>query len=325
MLTDLLQPRTAEHPAIRDPWEAALTFGPGTIISLLVATEGPAYRNAGTMMAIAADGRFAGAISSGCIEADLIVQAAVLRASTGHCRRLRYGKGSPFMDLVLPCGGAIELMLFRLRDLDVLRQLQNLRTARHATSLSIDPQGRLALTAPLSSAPFTLCPDGSARINFSPRLKFLIFGAGPEVSVFSALVQGLGYDHLMLSHEARSLSVAAAMGCRTGRLDHLTGLNGLKIDAATACVLFYHDHDYEPAILNRLLATPSFYIGAQGSRATQAARLERLREHGADPDALERVRGPIGLIPSSRNPRTLAISVLSEIVAEAAHHPIELC
>lgn len=91
-------------------------------------------------------------------------------------------------------------------------------------------------------------------------------------------------------------------------------LDALKIDADSAAVLFYHDHDYEPAILSYLLTTPAFYIGAQGSRSTQRTRLMRLAEMGVSEEAMSRVRGPIGLIPSSRDPRMLAVSVLAEII-----------
>ena len=70
-------------------------------------------------------------------------------------------------------------------------------------------------------------------------------------------------------------------------------------------------------LLRHLLARPAFYIGAQGSRATQASRLRQLAEMGVAPELRERVRGPIGLIPSSRDPKLLAISVLAEVVMMA--------
>jgi len=122
---------------------------------------------------------------------------------------------------------------------------------------------------------------------------------------------------VLLSHEDRSLDAAQAMGCTVRRLGPMPDFEELVPDDRCAALLFYHDHDYEPQILRALLDRPAFYIGAQGSRATQATRLAHLARMGVPPDLLERVRGPIGLIPSSRDPRLLAISVLAEVVMAA--------
>lgn len=298
------------HPALADPWQQALEFGPGTVMALLVETRGPAYRDAGTAMAIAADGRFAGAISAGCIEADLFLQAAETRRD-GRPRLLHYGAGSPFGDLRLPCGGAIWVRLFTLPDPGTLLELARARAARRRVALHVSEQGRLRV------GPYR--PSGLEGrdfcIGFRPAPRFVTFGAGPEVAVFAALVQGLGYPQLLLSHEEASLAAARALGCDVRELHDASGLGAVSLDADSAAVLFYHDHDHEPGILRQLLAGPAFYVGAQGSRAAQANRLARLGDLGVPADQLARLRGPIGLVPSARDPRTLAVSVLAEVMA----------
>ena len=50
----------------------------------------------------------------------------------------------------------------------------------------------------------------------------------------------------------------------------------------------------------------------QGCKREQA-----LEELGVNRKGIARIHGPIGLIPSARDSRTLAISVLSEVVALA--------
>lgn len=298
------------HPALRDPWAAALDWGPGTVMALLVETRGPAYRDIGAAMAIAPDGRFAGAITSGCVEADLILQAAQVRAG-GGALRLRYGEGSPFFDLRLPCGGGITVMLFALGDCSSLQRLQQARADRRPVSLAVTPGGALSLGPWRQTAD---CAE-AFHLGFPRPLRLVIFGAGPEAMAFAAMVAGLGHDHLFLSHESALLAAAATRGCRTRHLSRRSDLEDVVMDQATAVVLFYHDHDYEPEILRHALHSPAFWIGAQGSRATQAARLDRLRDRGVPERALARLRGPIGLLPSSRDPQTLAVSVLAEIVA----------
>ncbi|MBA2254651.1 MAG: XdhC family protein, partial [Chloroflexi bacterium] len=58
------------------------------------------------------------------------------------------------------------------------------------------------------------------------------------------------------------------------------------------------------------------YVGAVGSRRTQADRRQRLREAGVTDHELARLRGPIGLDLGGRNPAETALAILAEIVAE---------
>lgn len=298
------------HPALLDPWAAAAEWGVGTVLAVLTGTEGPAYRNPGAALAIAADGRFAGAITSGCVEADLVLRAEEVRW-TGQPQQLRYGLGSPFFDLKLPCGGGIDVWLFPLQDPSVLARLQQDRASRKPISLSIAADGKLGL-APWQATVFR---DGRFHLGFRPGPQFLIFGTGAEAAAFAGLVRGIGHRHVVLSHEPATLAAIAGRGSPVQMIRQETRLRDLEVDADSAVVLFYHDHDYEPVILRSMLDGPAFYIGAQGSRATQAKRLATLEAMGLTTPALSRLRGPIGLIPSSRDPQTLALSVLAEITS----------
>ena len=57
------------------------------------------------------------------------------------------------------------------------------------------------------------------------------------------------------------------------------------------------------------------YVGALGSRRTQAARREWLTEHGVDDVAQARIHGPAGLDIDAHTPGEIAISVAAEILA----------
>ena len=75
-----------------------------------------------------------------------------------------------------------------------------------------------------------------------------------------------------------------------------------------------------PASVNQsALASAAFYIGALGSRKTHAIRSDRLREAGAIEEAIERIHGPIGLIPSLRDASMVATSCMAEIIQEYTH------
>src|SRR3546814_12810688 len=54
-----------------------------------------------------------GFLSGGCIESDVARNGrAVIR--DGRVRTLVYGKGSPFIDIRLPCGGRIDVAIERV-------------------------------------------------------------------------------------------------------------------------------------------------------------------------------------------------------------------
>jgi xanthine dehydrogenase accessory factor len=91
---------------------------------------------------------------------------------------------------------------------------------------------------------------------------------------------------------------------------------GVEVDDWTAIVLLFHDHEWEAEILPWALTTPAFYVGSIGGKTTRANRRIGLQKRGFDARSIARVRSPLGLIPSARDPATLALSALAEVVAE---------
>ena len=83
-----------------------------------------------------------------------------------------------------------------------------------------------------------------------------------------------------------------------------------------AVAVLTHDVKFdEPAIIEAL-RRGCRYVGAVGSRKTQAERRRRLLEAGVSADRLSDLRGPIGLDLGGRQPAETALAILSEIVAE---------
>lgn len=296
-----------------DPVEVLLSRTEEAVLAVIVTTEGPSYRPLGAMMAIFPDGQRVGSLSSGCIEADLVIHA-IKALSTGQPMRVRYGWGSPFMDIQLPCGGGLEILLLPRPDKTILAQISENRKARVSCTLGIElPSGALSLETREETGFFgdRFC------LRFLPEIRFLVFGKGPEAETFSALVQSAGFPNLLLSPDAETLEYGKACGCQTRLLKEQMCPNDVQTDPWTAVVLFFHDHDWEPPILKNLLSGSAFYIGAQGSQRARDARNFELQGMGVPEHRIQRIHGPIGLIASARDARTLAVSVLAEVLAVA--------
>ena len=83
-----------------------------------------------------------------------------------------------------------------------------------------------------------------------------------------------------------------------------------------AVAVLTHDVKFdEPAIIEAL-RRGCRYVGAVGSRKTQATRRERLLEAGVTEDEVARLRGPVGLDLGGRAPSETALAILAEIVAQ---------
>lgn len=66
--------------------------------------------------------------------------------------------------------------------------------------------------------------------------------------------------------------------------------------------------------LPALLKTPAAYIGVIGSRRRWQTTRKALLAAGTPPEALERVRSPIGLELNAQTPEEIAVSILAEIL-----------
>lgn len=295
------------------PLEALVKKGGPSVLAIVTKTQGPSYRSVGSIMAFLPGDVRIGSLSSGCVEGDLSIQAG-LALEKGKAKTVLYGQGSPYIDIQLPCGGGLEIVLVPQPDLGVLQRLIDTLSNRLPGYLAIDLE-----TGTMESGDTleTRRTQHHFVARYEPQLQFFIFGKGPEATTFAELSQTIGYQSLLLSPDDETIN---AVGTALGRAEKLLSKRippSVQIDAWSAVVLFFHDHDWEPPIIAQALNSDAFYIGAQGSQRARDARFAELMTMGVDAAKLQRVRGPIGLVPSARDPRTLAVSVMAEILAAA--------
>lgn len=296
-----------EHPA--DVMRAALDLrgaGKRTALAIVMSTLGGSVRAPGAMMAISEEGDMLGYVSGGCIDQDVALRARQAIKDRGPAT-LTYGAGSPFLDIRLPCGGAIEVIVLPDPDPSILDALAGLLEARQPAALTVGKSG-LSIGASQEA--------GAVTFTYTPKLRLRIAGRGADPVALARLAAASGVATELWSPEEICLQQVRDLGAVTRHLIQSEALPDPADDTETAFVLMFHDSEWEPALLDNALSGNAFYVGAVGSRETHRLRCEMLRSRGVSAAAIDRISAPIGLIPSMRDASTLAVSAFAEIVSE---------
>jgi xanthine dehydrogenase accessory factor len=110
---------------------------------------------------------------------------------------------------------------------------------------------------------------------------------------------------------------AALLGWNTAVTDDpvVAAEHAQQLTEADAVVVLSHDRNTDVPALAAVLSGRAGYVGALGSRHTQAARREGLLERGLGRDELARIHGPAGLDIDAHTPAEIAVSIVAEILA----------
>lgn len=312
MSVPALPPGLASDLDVLEFAHAELSAGRPAALVTITGLDGPFSRPLGAQLAVAGDRRFAGSISGGCLEQALTGEAqGAIR--DGVNRMLRYGTGSPYLDVRLPCGGGIDLHVDASPDRDVLARAIALGRARKSFALAFDPRSQrssLRLLVTLDDA-----TEAEFIRQFEPRLRIVLAGRGWEIVAMSQMAQTANVELVVASQEPATLEFCKPYATELIQLTTPANAPQLPLDSHTAMACLFHEHEWEAPILLDALRSPAFYVGALGSRQTHRRRIETLQALGAGAGDIARLKGPIGLF-ASRDPRSLAVSALAEISME---------
>ncbi len=322
----------------------------GTEIALatVVQTWGSSPRQEGAKMAITERGEIAGSVSGGCVES-AVAEVGLQVLKSGSPQLLHFGVADETAWSVgLACGGSLDVFVERLDpkqfeflkgllisevpaasvtivrgpDADVGRKITlstNDPSARYGSldSGSDDPTVELALQVTEPSL-HELKPEGlQAFVDLMPPPPTLIVVGGNQIAI--------GLSKLAKTMDMRTVIVdprrAFATKDRFPEVDQLLqawpakAFESVPLTASTAVVMLTHDPKIDEPALELALSSPAFYVGALGSKRTQAKRRERLKERGLSEVDIDRLHGPVGLELGADTPDEIALSIMAEIVA----------
>ena len=322
---------------------AGVPFGRAVVTSVW----GSAPRPEGSSMLAAADGRIAGSVSGGCVESAtaLEIEAAIER---GTPRLVTFGVSDErAWEVGLACGGTIKVFVepvVKPELIDASRRAggvvvatvvegpgmgQSVRVLEDggmegSLAEGLSPEllreaAVVALTREASVSQSFETAEGAATVFFEvfprpPRL--IIFGAGQIAVAMVPLARALGYYTIVADGRDTFLDrerFPAADELLLAWPEEAFERTGL--DPACYICLLSHDPKFDEPALQAALRSPAKYVGAIGSRKTQAGRRQRLREIGLTDSEVARMHGPIGLNLGGRQPAEIALSILAEMTA----------
>ena len=320
-----------------DAWRAeGREFGRAVLIRVF--GNGP--RPEGATLLVADDGAIAGSVSGGCVEGAAADEIARARAD-GCSRVIRFGiSDEQAWGVGLACGSTIDVLIEPTLRPEVEAAAREAAGAAVVIPLPLEspaaPGEAIVLNGATASSPLPLeINEAAARLvsqrrsgtvvsgdleffieTFAPAPRIVVFGAIQAAIPLVRMARELGYRIVVADARAAFASPERfpdADDVLVGWPDEVAQRIGLSGDDAV--VVMSHDPKLdEPAIVAATRAGCR-YIGAMGSRRTQADRRERLLSEGLTEDELARLRGPIGLDLGGREPGEMALAILAEIVA----------
>lgn len=315
--------------------------------AVVTSVWGSAPRPEGSSMLATRDGRMAGSVSGGCVEGATATEigAAIDR---GTPKLITFGvTHERAWEVGLACGGTIKVFVEPAVRSEVLAAARGPGGEVVATvvegpavghTIRIWDTGSLegALPGGVDADAFrdaalaALRKESSTTVTFDspegpvavflevyPRHPRLVIFGGVHIAVaLVPLARRLGYHTIVADGREAFLTrerFPEADELILGWPEEAFGRIGL--DASCYVCILSHDPKFDEPALRLALRSPAPYIGAIGSKKTQASRREWLRAEGFGPEAIARLRGPIGLDLGGRQPAETALAILAEMTA----------
>ncbi|MQA61502.1 MAG: hypothetical protein GEU86_08395 [Actinophytocola sp.] len=124
--------------------------------------------------------------------------------------------------------------------------------------------------------------------------QILIVGSGDVAAALESISVTLGWDPAVVTTHDETTS---------------------RLPEAESVVVLSHDEKVDGPALAGALTLGMPYIGAMGSRRTQARRRSWLLANGVSEELADSIRGPAGLDIAADTPAEIAVAIVAEIIA----------
>ncbi len=288
----------------------------GTVVARVVELRGFGSRHAGEAVALGPDGT----VVAGRVLAGLVDDTLGAHLAEGA------GVGTVDVDITDPdaadaglaCGGHARLLLQPLSSID-RRGWEALAARRPVVIASDLDTGSTRVVTDDGVVAGSVTDDDAVDATAARLLR----GGRPALEVDEAMmiesflppttVRIVGHAVVGEALAAQAALLGWSPETVDGPADAVTAAQAQS--SHDALVVLSHDEAVDTPALAAALRHGRGYVGALGSRGTQAARRERLAAQGFGPEQLARIHGPVGLDLGARTPAETAVAIVAEIIA----------
>ena len=321
--------------------------GKSIALATVIETWGSSPRKAGSKMGLTLDAKITGSVSGGCVE-NAVVEAGVEVIESKLPQLLHFGvSDEAAWEVGLACGGSIDIFVKLIDDTifeSVNSILTNDKEAILATvirgentilghEMVLDDNGKVtgSIGNEWDEKVFSIMEDSlkqrtSRRVRLDesteifvemimPPLTLVIVG-GAHISIaLVSLAKTLGYRTIVIDprrvwgNEERFPNVDTLIQSWIP-----DAFKQVEVTSSTAVATLTHDPKLDDPALKIALNSPAFYVGALGSKTTNAKRHERLLKDGMTESQLSRLHAPIGLKIGAQTPEEIALAIMAEVV-----------
>jgi xanthine dehydrogenase accessory factor len=315
--------------------------GKKTVMATVVALEGSSYRRPGVRMLISEDGNSVGAVSGGCVEKEILLQAqSVFQGGIAkiitYDGRLRVGCEGIIHILIEPVSLSEEFLN------DFRKQLKNRKEfqAKVYYFRSVGEHTNTGTVICLNDKSYSLNAIFNRNMikgqecftqTFKPLFQLYIFGAEHDAVVLCQAAKLLGWEVIIVASAEESKSCDYFPGAANLISPAFKDIDTTAIDEQTAVVLMTHSFNKDVQYLVALKDIKPAYLGLVGSVKRRERILSTLLEYCPDisPEFLDQICGPAGISIGAESSSEIAVSILAEILGkirnkkpEALHNKI---
>jgi xanthine dehydrogenase accessory factor len=337
-------------PDIKDVLSRWHLEGETIAMATVIRVDGSAPRSEGAKMLVTQSGRVEGSVSGGCVEGD-VVEAARSVMKSGTPVTMHYGINKNMMwDIGLSCGGAIDVFIELLpkgsmptfesgvvsctvvSGPDRVGERMYVRPSAGGAAHLDGTLGSAELDAAVRTACGRAGETGASRVHtigayeifVDPQLdrpRLVIVGAVHIAAALCDYATRSGFSVTVIDPRERLNNrerFPAAAHLVVGWPED--ELPALGFDDNTYVAVLTHDEKFDDPTLDYVLRRNVRYVGAIGSKKTQALRRKRLADAGISPASIDRLHAPIGLDIGAESPEEIAVAILAEMIATKYRH-----
>ena len=316
-----------ELKRIFQDYKKAKKKGLKAVLASVVELDGSSYRRPGVRMLILENGKMTGAVSGGCVEKEVLLQAQSV-FKDGRAKIMTYDGRYR-----LGCDGIIYILLEIFQpDAGLIKCLQNYSEKRKEFSISsyyckaentaMGSVFSFSTTYPVS--PYFDPIENKDTIDFSvftevlkPALKLIIFGAEHDAVQLCSYAAMTGWEVSIIASPSDPRTIENFPGAKNVLNYTPAEIANLKIDSQTALLLMTHNFAADLNYLLHLKNTSPAYLGLLGPSQRRNKMLNECMERlpHLEPSFFNKIHGPAGINIGAETPQEIAISILAEILS----------